>query len=80
MKTRSDSLRRKAYRLHRKADQARANGRAFDAASLRASAFNMEADADTAEAAELEMDAGFDDHALDGLTSYTAQPRIGGQR
>jgi hypothetical protein len=76
MKNRTHSLRRKANRFHRQADQARAAGRTFDAAQLRQRALNLEAKADVIDATHPAFDsgAGFRDADLNHLTGCTALP------
>ena len=75
-RTPSASLRRKAARLHRQANDARANGRTWDAAQLRTRALGLEQRAEVLDATrEPDTGAGFDDADLAGCAGYTAQPR-----
>lgn len=80
MKTQAHSLRRKAYRLHRRADQALRDHRTFDAAQLRSRAFDLEARAEAL--ADEDLTAGFTDADLESLTGCTVLPRTytGGPR
>jgi len=81
MKTQAHSLRRKAYRLHSKADQALSARRVYDAAALRDRAHTLEAKADALdEVAEESYPAGFTDADFDRTIGCTAMPRAWSQR